>query len=526
MDMPLYKSLGLILDYNVSRAEEFLDAAGFTVGLDGWRIDPYTGVKMDPLKYYIRMDDPNRMRAGQMHVEALQAAGIPVNAIITERTVCYKNVMVLYDYHLYTGGWSLSTTPDQYHDLYSSYTYYGPSVGWSNNYPGFCNHEFDDWAKKVKYPATIPEAQEAAKKCGEIFLNMSAIAPMWSSAAVKAYKTGWLGVVNNAFFGIDNGYSFLNMHKTGDNVIDWGFKSDIETLNIVTSEWLWDINVLGQIYDGMIGTNPFNAAPTEWFLATACAVTSWSAPGGDPDATVLTWTVNTNALWHNGQNLTRDDVKFSIEFNKKCGAGVSWNYPLVSDVYDVALGPGAKQVTVRMKHKSAWAFQWIGGLPIIKKSIWELNIDSEGKDWTDPDWDTMCVRKYDPVKQDLDGIGGFDIFQDGTGPWKFNSYVMGNYVLLDANTNFYRTQDDISGRLKTMFHYGAGDADESGSIGVVDMGMLQFAFGTSGDPNSLPDMTPPYTYGVYNSACDLNKDGTVDIDDMGVAGMNYGGTMG
>ena len=522
MDMPLYQSLGLIYRYNETRAANFFNAAGFTMGGDGWRIDPYTGVKMAPLKYYIRMDDPNRMRAGQMHVAALQAMGIPVNAIITERTVCYKNVMVLYDYNLYTGGWSLSSIPDTYHDLYSSFTYYGPSIGWSTNYPGFCNHEFDSWALKVKYPADLTEAQTAAKKCGELFLEHCAIIPMWSMAAVKAYKTGWTGVVNNAFFGIDNGYSFLNMYKAGDDTIDYGFKSDIEQLNIVTSEWLWDINVLGLMYDSMIGTNPFNLAPTEWFLATACAVTTWDS-GVDPEATHMVWTINTNALWHDGNNVTVDDIKFSIEFNKVCGSGVSWNYPLVSDVYDVSVA--GNQVTVRMKHGSAWAFQWIGGLPIIQKSIWEKIQDGTGKVWTDSGWNSMVVRQYDPVTADKDSSGTMDIFEDGTGPWKFVSYSMGNYVRLDANLNYYRTQDDIAGRLQNMFHYGAGDCDESGTVNIVDMGMYQLAFGFTGNPSDPPHMTPPY-YPGYNSACDLNKDGIVNIDDMGVAGMNYGGTMG
>lgn len=535
MDMPLYRSLGLVYDYNVTRAEQFLDTAGFTrPSPTAYRIDPLTGTTMAALKFYIRMDDPKRMRAGQMLTAELEAVGVPVNAIITERTVCFNQVMVIYDYHLYTGGWSLSTIPDTYYDLYSSYTYYGPDMGWSLNYAGFCNYAFDAWATQVKYPATVEDAQAAAKEAGKLFLQYCAIVPMWSAAAVKAYKTGWTGVVNNALFGIDNGYTFMNMYKAGDAVIDWGFKSDIEQLNMISSEWLWDHNVLGLIYDSMIGTNPFNAAPTEFWLASAYVGTTWDAsvinPLYDTDATHQVWTIRSGVTWHDGSAFTRDDVKFTLDFMIACGPGIAWGFTSVDDVYDVTLGPGADQLTVRMKHKSAWSFQWIGGSPIIKKGIWELIKDGTGKTWTVPGFNFLAIRQYDPATDDANANTIVDLKEDGTGPWKYNTYVFGEYVTLDAYTGFYFTQTYIEDRLKDMFHFGAGDANEDGVVNIVDIGWFTYAFGTSGNP-AAPPLTPPIPYNVYNSACDITgpagiPDGLVNILDLNVAGRNYGSVMG
>ena len=535
MDMPLYRSLGLIYDYNVTRAIEFLNAGGFIdTDYDGIRNDPYTGANMAPLKFYIRMDDSLRMRAGQMLAAELEAVGVPVDAIITEKTLCYNQVMVLYDYHLYTGYWDLSMIPDQYYDLYSSYTYYAPYIGWSLNYPGFCNHEFDSWAEQVRYPATVEDAQTAAKKCGELFLKYCAIVPMWSSIAVKAYKTGWTGVVNNGLFGVDNTYTFLNIEWEGagtDDTIDWGFKCDIEQLNVISSEWLWDRNVLGLIYDTMIRENPFNGAPTEFFLASDYVGTTWDATayGGDPDATQMVWTVRSGVLWHDGSALTRDDIKFSIDFNIAWGIA-NWNvmmeYPWFEfDTHDVTLGPNATQVTVRMLHKNAWSFQWFGGLPIIKQGIWENIKDSAGRTWTDPYFDFTAVRQYDPATEDVDESGTVDLKEDGTGPWVFNTYMLGEYVTLDANANYYFTQTQIENSLKTMFHYYAGDINEDGVVNVVDIGWIAYAFGTTGDP-SEPPKTPPIPYNTYNSAADLNKDGNVDAIDLNVVGRNYGSVMG
>lgn len=512
MDMANYTAEGLIYNYNKTRAIEFLNAGGFTLGPDGiHRIDPLTGTYLSPLTFYVRMDDPNRRRAGEMLATELQSVGIPVNLIVTEKTVCYKNVMVLYNYHLYTGGWSLSTVPDQYYDLYSSYTYYGPTVGWSNNYPGFCNHEFDSWAEKVKYPATVEEAQEAAKVCGYLFLKYCAIVPMWSAKAVKAYRTGWEGVVNNVGFGTDNYYTFLNAHKTGDDTIDWGFKSNIEQLNVIKSQWVWDWNVLGLIYEGMVGNNPFSQSPTEGFIADSWTVGSWDASGvgGDADATYINFHIRDNIYWHNATNqprrqLTADDVAFSFNYTKACGPGVAWNYPLVEKLDHVTVN--GWNVTVYYSKKSAWAFLWAGGLPIINPDIWS-NVSPAN------------AGTLDPVTSDVNHDGVYDLIEDGCGAWIFGS-ATDTSVSLTADQQYYLTANYISTRLAEMFHDGAGDVDGNGVVNVKDLGAIARALGTN------INMTHGTGWNQYNSDCDFNHDGLVDLTDLAVVATNYGKTMG
>jgi ABC-type transport system substrate-binding protein len=421
--------------------------------------------------------------------------------------------MVLYNYHLYTGGWSLSTIPDQYHDLYSSYTYYGPSVGWSQNYPGFCNAEFDDWAKKVKYPDTIPDAIAAAKTAGYLFLKYCAIVPMYCSKAVKAYRTGWTGVVNNAGFGIDNYWTFLNMKKTGDTQIDWGFKSDIEQLNQVSSEWLWDQNVLGLIYESMIGTNPFNLEPSEFFLATAGTVGTWDASGvgGSNVSTVVHWTLRDDVYWHNttghGRLFVANDVKFSFEYQYACGPGIAWNYPSLSS-FAKAEAPDDTHVSIFYKQKSAWAYQWSGGLPIIFPETWSL---------VGPGTPT---KTYDPANQDLDEDGQYDIYTDGTGAWKFISYTLGGTVVLDGNSDYYLTQLFVTNRLKAMFHTGAGDVNRDDVVSILDLSLMARPLGTNSN------MTAGTGWGMYNIDCDLDVSQFVDLKDLTTVTSNYGKTMG
>jgi ABC-type transport system substrate-binding protein len=533
IDMINYTASNVIYYYDKPRAEAILDAANFTMLGSGWRQDPLTpGVEMKPIVFYIRQDDPNRRRAGEMLTAELLSVGIHVNAIITERTVCYKNVMVLYAYNLYTGGWSLSTVPDQYNDLYSSYTYYGPSIGWSQNYPGFCNNGtlmgggmteadgFDYWAQKVKYPANETEAQEAAKTAGYLFLKYCAIVPMYCSKAVKAYRTGWEGMINNGGFGLDNYWTFLNAYNPDDDQIDWGFKSDIEQLNQVSSEWLWDQNVLGLQYESLLGTNPFNLALTEFFIANAKSVGSWDASsgGGDPDATYVNFTIRTNVKWHNndtaGPAVTLDDIKFSFDFQKACGPGIAWGYPSLASYNSSVTYPTENKIRINYNRKSAWAVNWAGGTPIIRNATWSILWDEGNPNWR------MNVKNYNPQDQDLNGNGLEDLFEDGCGAWVYQGYVQNEYVTLRACDYYYIDQATITTRLGQMFHEGAGDVDSDTVVDTKDLGYMARAMFR--DENG----TIGTGWNQYNIQCDLNLDGIVDTKDLGYVTTNYGRTAG
>ena len=234
------EGLGLIYEYSRAMAVSKLEAAGFSDwdddGTIEWKSEAGVVEELPELVFYIRMDDPNRKAAGEMLAVELKAIGIPVSAIVTERTVCYKQVMVLYNFHLYTGGWSLTPTPDTYFDLYTNETYYGPDVGWSLNYNGFNNNEFYEYALLAKYPSSVEEAKAACKECGRVYAENVGAIQMYARAGVKVYKTGWTGVVNAEGYGIDdNPYTGLRMYNPDDDTIDYAFKSDIEGLNAMTS---------------------------------------------------------------------------------------------------------------------------------------------------------------------------------------------------------------------------------------------------------------------------------------------------
>jgi len=502
--------------------------------------------EITPLKFWVRMDDPNRRAAGEDLGVELTNLGIPLDLKVTERSTCYKNVMVIYDYNIYTGGWSLGTIPDVWYDLYSSYTYYYP-VGWSLNYPGWCNSTEDTWATAVKYPATITDAIIASQKCGVLASRSVPTIWLWCSASMKGYRTGWSGVVNVNGYGVDNGYSFARMTGavgTTPLTIDWGFKSDVEQLNRVSSEWLWDDNVLDRIYDGMVDSNPFTLKTEFPALAESWTITTWN-PTPSTTATEIVFKIRSGVKWHNAtgeprnQILTAYDLEFSIDFAKITGAGVCFYKTLTDDLNSTWVDPlDTTMLHCRMNHQTVWGLDWMAGCPALNPHLWNKLPDAEGDtcDWVpgaalvyNHAWNRYTARDYDPVTEDVDNDGVVDIKEDGVGAWMYDSSTATSINLI-KDPQYYQDEATYNAILKGMFHYGYGDADDSERVESVDIGGIIRCLGTSGD-KTLPPYWPP-TWGVYDPACDLNtgalkeRDGNVDGSDLTVCLQNYAAIVG
>jgi ABC-type transport system substrate-binding protein len=532
----------LMYKRDVEKAKAILDAAGFTVNpATGVRIDPRTGTDMQPIIFYIRLDDPNRKAAGEKLAADLKAIGVPVDARVVEKTVCFKSVMVEYNYHIYTEGYSFGADADFLYGTFHSSQYWAP-VGWSGGYQGFCHVEHDKWVDKVFRGSTYDEYLDGVHKSTYFESKYVASIPLWCSAGVQGYRTGWTGVVNHEGYGpsapiTGGGYmwSFLNMYNpnpTHPGEIWWGFKSNLEGPSVITSEWVWDWQVLDLIYDKLIERNPYNLAEDVGFMAAnwTKGLTEW-APGKG----YATYTLRPGMKWHDGSPVTPADVKFSLEFTRDCGPGVAWNYATAKEIdhvdtqtEDPTLGP--LDVRVYFKSMSYLAVHWAGYLPIMNRKIWLAANDyfKWGYKWPHApgefrDWDQLKVREYHPWEQDIynaatGGVGSdgvLDLCQDGCGAWKFVGAKLMEWVDLEANREYYLSQTWVSEYLADAF-WSVGDVNRDRIVNIGDMGVIARALGTD-------DTWPHGTgWGQYNVDADLNKDGKVDVRDLAMAGRTYG----
>lgn len=567
---------GILYDYNLTRAAWLLDNYGFTVNpKTGIRRDPATGKDLSSISFAVGSNDPLMAKVADCIKGSLTSFGIPVNLCKIPLEIA-KWWLLSGNYHLYLGSWTLSPLPTQYYDLYSSDMYYGHEssgygyVAFSPNYIGFCNNGtlfgpghkdaegFDYYARKLKYAATLSDARTAALDAGYVFLRFCASVPLFTLNAKKVYKTGWAGQVinpetvdaqwtgpvNSVGYGIDNYWSFANMANPSDITIDYGLRIDNALkLNVLfygtasppnfqtPDVYLANAKALNLMYESMISLNPYTCGWTTNLTASDYVISTWNSDF-DPNAVKVTFTIRQNIRWHSinnmwqktpsqGPELLLEDIKFSFEYTQACGPRVAWNYPLVADFDHADLDTVSRKITIFYKHRSCWAACWAGSLPILRKATWGAGTGQIPNPVTEY-WRNL-QRCYNPLSdRNKDSIG--DIWQDGMGAWQPRLALGTWYINFKADPWYYRSSSNIAQNIMQMFHE-CGDVNYDGIIDMEDRNLVTKALNSPpGDPNSLPDFTP--VWGVYNSLCDLNHDGIVNVQDLVWTLVNFGRTPG
>ena len=557
---------GYTYPYDRAAAIAELEAGGFR-DWDGdtkreWSGDGgSTWEELPNMKFWIRLDDPNRRQAGEDLYNEMVVVGIPEAAStgaigldkrIAERSTAFNQVMVLYDYNFYTGGWSMTADPDFIFDfLHSSMGQYS----WANNYPGFKNAEFDDYAERVKYPLTLgAELRNAAIQAQWVANKYIPVIDLWASKSVKGYRTGWDGPVNYAGFGTDQSWSFQQMNWTDGvgnsrngpaDTIVWGFKSDISALQVMTSEWLWDWNVLSLIYDTMIARNPYNLPNEVGTLAT-----SWSSTNSYPGwvgNTVVEFTMRTDAKFHDGSPVKPADFAYSVLAVRAAGAGNAWNFPVAMDVNKIEIQ--GNTIRVFFNVASAFAVHWVGFMPVINKDLWDDAIgvgtpagytgfipdDTNGVYLPGTYADASQIRAYhpwtslaagDPTKNDLS--------EDGSWIFSFVSYSVGNNVALSAWSQMYSTIEWPGHSQFTFAEFIDKAFNQIGNVNYKNGYGDQLDWYTTDKKIDLPDLfkiatSMPSTSGMpwgpgqnqFNPDADVNSDNAVNVIDLATAATNY-----
>jgi peptide/nickel transport system substrate-binding protein len=413
--------------YNVTKGYELLTTQGYYQGGDGFLHYPTTydasvADKIVNCTLYIRQDDPYRKAAGEQIRDNLLWMNVSVFAPVVERSVCYDRVMVEYNYSLYTGGWNLGRDPDHLYDLYSGDidTYPEP---WSYNYPGFDNASYNAAVAQVKFNSTLSVCVENAWLAQQYMAEQVGIIPMFSKKGVIAGSAWWDDVINGVG-GIQQSYTWalLRAHHNSTpygGTLNWGFKSNIQSLNPIIASWVWDWQILSNIYDGMYGANPYDLSEDiASGLAQSWTVEPISLTGinGTTDGTAglnVTFVMFENATWHDGEAVMADDVAYFYEFFQTIETPSRW-VPSVQNAARVT-AKSDYVVEILLNTSGYFAFHFGASPLVIPKHWWSNHLD---------DW-----RDIQPAET------GELI---GCGPFILTEWVPGEYVILEANKDYYR----------------------------------------------------------------------------------------
>lgn len=433
-------------EYSPSKAEAMLDAHGYEIGTSGYRewYNPVTE-QMEILKliFYIRSDHPGRSHIGTVlmiemqNVDLYAVSGENIHFATSGTT--FERVMVAKDFHMYTGGWSLGVDPDHL-ILWGWDWYWHP--GFCYNYGGHNDPEFNAASDGIMFSNTQEEAVYWSMLAQYRQAYMVLGIPLYAVSGNKAYSktyvgaetpyagNTWEGVVNIEGYGIDNSQTFMNMHPTGyareisdedgeptnpggPMTIRWGFKvPDIKQLNPVYSSWLFDWNVMDQLYDSLLTRNASDLGEFLPWTAKNFEVSTYEHPTYGT-CSKIKFTLRPDISWSDGYALTVADVYFTFVELKQIlesrGFPNPWWYSNVMNILSFTiLDPCNFEVLLDVK--SYWAVGWIGGNIILPKHIWK------------PIAETSDPQAFCP-----------DPNMIGSSAWRFAEYVEDSHVLLLAN---------------------------------------------------------------------------------------------
>jgi len=195
-----------------------------------------------------------------------------------DRAVLSPIVMGDFNYHIYTGGWSVGRYPTYLFFLFHSmFSYpYGPNYVTNHEHP-----LLDEYLAGIYYAPDMPTAMANCKKaCGYMADYVTNI-PMWSYTSYWAYRKEIAGVVNMDGYGLDNDLTFINAYRTDNPAapLRMGVKSGPDRLNTLYSQWYFERAFLDRVTTGLISVNPYALEVDQPWVAQDWEPSTWEDNG-------------------------------------------------------------------------------------------------------------------------------------------------------------------------------------------------------------------------------------------------------
>lgn len=213
----------------------------------------------------------------------------------------------------------------------------------------------------------------------------------------------------------------------------FGLVDSPDTLNPYSTILSITYTILHHVYETLVDYDEnFNYVPA---LATEFEVS--------PDGMIYTFKLSGKARWHDGQPLTSEDVKFTIEMIKEFELGTFAAYV---DAIAKVETPDPQTVIVTMSEPLATQLSNFRSLYIVPKHIWSQFKSSE----------EILEFPNQPII--------------GSGPFQFVEYNQDQYVRLAANTEYWKGRPYVDQFIIRWYQNGeaAVQALKAGEVDAIE----------------------------------------------------------
>ncbi|MGM0606182.1 MAG: ABC transporter substrate-binding protein, partial [Halobacteriota archaeon] len=249
--------------------------------------------------------DPVRYEFGQLIADQWRELGfeVEVNPLAWNQIV--DQAMTQQDYDAFTLNWAGRAEridPDVFcYDLHhSSQTDEG-----ARNFVNYENSEYDEAAEEQRRLYDPDDRQDAVYRCQEIFAEDQPRTPIANQLQAMPYNSDRLDeVVTMMGEGLMSFWTAIeSVPADGVEQVRLGYPSDVNNLNPADGAATHDTQTMRLIYDRLVRINK-EGLPEPWLATDVTEV----------DQTTISVTIRDDQQWHDGEDLTVEDVKFSFEY--------------------------------------------------------------------------------------------------------------------------------------------------------------------------------------------------------------------
>ena len=396
--------------YDRGSAKKRLSEKGYKWSLTGSLIYP-DGTPVGKMKLLTPLARvaPTTAELAEQIADSLRSVGFPVDVEPMDFSAMIGK-LDRKEYSLGVIAWSMGRNPD------SLYSFYHSSMDIPGGYNMTSIHDkaLDDALLRLRYAKNRTDAEIASKRSQLLLAELMPSIPVYSRFSVSAVSKKWKNVFFNEKMTADNMWTLLMAEPADgkERQLNMVLAEEPRNLNpfVASSAYSWQI--LGLIYESLIGTNPFTLDDMP-SLAESWSVETVSNEGNEH--TRLTFRLRKGLKWSDGSPLKASDIKATFDFLKK--NSIPRFYDSVKNIASVTV-KNSTELTVEMEGTSYWYLDNIGGLPCMPAEALQ-----EVKDW----------QNWNPI--DPNGkFGPYGLV--GAGPFMLDEYRPGEFVMMKRNEHY------------------------------------------------------------------------------------------
>lgn len=243
------------------------------------------------------------------------------------------------------------------------------------------------------------------------------------------FKPGHAGWVEGIGYGAGTyilPWTFGNIHETSwtpyGGSMKWQNEGDVVTLNPIKATWVYEVEILNRIYEGLITRDPRTGQEMPW-IALKIEETSWKDPPSVPDGQKIRITIRDDVTWQDGTPVTAEDIKWNFDYiNHTCpdiGARMP-EYKPIWEVYVKTVVVSDYVVDIFISSTGHWkTLDYLGAALQFPQVIWEgPNYDGYNEATAFKPWAVSYKTRtgVDPPS----GLGNSLSCLMGTGPFFLN----------------------------------------------------------------------------------------------------------